>query len=262
MKSVTLIMLCLITLTGIAYEELDAKLDPGSIVGIWLLDEGQGDTVKDSSGNGNDGKIVKAKWVNGKLGKGLEFDGTSHVEIPASKTTDDYLNGFTYLLWVKPTEPPPNVNTRVIERDWHNPTIQIGPADFYGSIAVNADQGATHVRGGAWKRDEWSFVAITYDGDVIKLYVDGEFVADKAVGKADDKPHAATPAPHQGSIWLATWKNPGWDFRGVLDDVGVFNAPLTSDELKDIMDNGLEEASDVSAAGKLASTWGRIKRMR
>ena len=262
MKNLTWIMLCLVSLLAISHENANAKIDPGSIVGIWLLDEGQGDTVKDSSENGNDGKIVKAKWVDGKIGKGLEFDGTGHVEIPASKTTDDYRNGFTYLLWVKPTEAPPNVNTRVIERDWHNPTIQIGPTDFYGSIAVNADQAATHVRGGAWKRDEWSFVAITYDGDVIQLYVDGEFVADKAVGKADDKPHAATPAPHQGSIWFATWKNPGWDFRGVLDDVGVFNTPLTDDELKDIMDNGLEEASAVSPLRKLTSTWGRIKRMR
>ena len=47
-------------------------------------------------------------------------------------------------------------------------------------------------------------------------------VGDKVVGKADAKPHPATPAVHQGSIWLATWKAPNWDFRGVLDDVGVF----------------------------------------
>ena len=237
----------------------DAKIDPKSIVGIWLLDEGTGDKVEDISGNGNDGKIVGAKWTDGKFGKALEFDGTSHVEIPASKTIDDYINGFTYLLWISPTSPPPNVNTRIIERDWHNPTIQIGPADFYGSIAVNADQAATHVRGGAWAQGKWSFVAITYDGAKLELYVDGEMVGDKDVGKADVKPHNATPAPHQGSIWLATWKAPGWDFRGVLDDVGVFNTPLSQDAIKDIMDNVLEKASSVSSVGKIAVTWGYIK---
>ena len=46
------------------------EINPESIVGIWLLDEGQGKSIKDSSGNGNDGKIIGAKWTNGKLAKG------------------------------------------------------------------------------------------------------------------------------------------------------------------------------------------------
>jgi len=226
---------------GVGY----ARIDPKSIVGIWLLDEGQGDTAKDTSGNGNDGRVVGAKWTEGKFGKALEFDGSSHVEIPASKTTDDYMNGFTYLIWVKPTATPPNVNTRIIERDWHNPTIQIGPADFYGSIAANGDQANTNIRGGTWKMGEWSFVALTYDGVILKLYVDGEMVNEKDVGKPDDHPNF-TPASDQGAIWLATWKAPGWDFRGVLDEAGVFNVPLSDEDIKNIMDKGLQTATAVS----------------
>lgn len=258
----TLISVCLASVMSMFTETGSAKIDPKSIVGIWLLDEGQGNKAKDSSGNGNDGKVVGAKWTDGKFGKALEFDGSSHVEIPASKTTDDYLNGFTYLIWVKPTAPPPNVNTRIIERDWHNPTIQIGPADFYGSIAVNADQAATNVRGGTWKQDKWSFVAITYDGKTLELYVDGEMVGKKDVGKADVKSHPATPAQHQGAIWLATWKAPGWDFKGVLDEVGVFNTPLGDKDIKSIMDTGLEKASSVSSIGKIAIRWGAVKNIR
>ena len=36
----------------------------------------------------------------------------------------------SYMVWVMPTGTPPNDNTRVIERDWHNPTMQIGPTDY------------------------------------------------------------------------------------------------------------------------------------
>ena len=36
---------------------IEANIDPESVVGIWLLDEGQGTTVQDTSGNENDGKI-------------------------------------------------------------------------------------------------------------------------------------------------------------------------------------------------------------
>ena len=88
-----MVILVVVSVLNMAY----AEINPESIVGIWLLDEGQGKSIKDSSGNGNDGKIIGAKWTNGKLGKGLSFDGKSHVEIPASKTTDDYQNGFTHI---------------------------------------------------------------------------------------------------------------------------------------------------------------------
>lgn len=254
MRNAILAMFCFCIITVLSLTLIDAAIEPDSIVGIWLLDEGQGKTIKDASVNGNDGELLGAEWTDGKIGKGLQFNGGNRAEIPGSKSIDDYLNGFTYLLWVKPTGNPPNVNTRVIEHDWHNPTIQIGPNDYYGSIAANGDQAQTNVRGGAWEMDEWNFVAITYDGDTFKLFVDGEFVGEKAVGKADEK---------LGSeIRLGSWRDPGWNFIGVLDEVAVFNAPLSNDDLNHIMDNGLEDALSVSPENKIATTWGRIKGFR
>ncbi len=254
---IVFIFICLVLIMQMSANFSYAKIDSKSIMGMWLLDEGSGETARDSSGNKNDGKIVGAKWVNGKFGKALEFNGSSHVEIPASKTTDDCLNGFTYLIWVMPTANPPNANTRIIERDWHNPTIQIGPSDFYGSIAVNSDQANTNVRGGKWSLKEWSFVALTYDGSVISLYVDGEMVKDLKVGKPDVA--TVAPAPHQNAIWLASWKAPGWDFTGVLDEACVFNVPLKSEDIKSIMNSGLQKATAVSIAGKKTITWAELK---
>ena len=55
------------------------------VVALWLFDEGQGDTVKDSSGNDNNGVIEGAEWTNGKFGSALKFDGeTTRVVIPTS----------------------------------------------------------------------------------------------------------------------------------------------------------------------------------
>ena len=50
-----------------------AKIDPDSITGMWLFNEGKGNTATDSSGNGNDGEIHGAKWVDGKFGKHLSL---------------------------------------------------------------------------------------------------------------------------------------------------------------------------------------------
>lgn len=260
---------CLVTMTvlfaiGVLFSTNCMALDRGSIVGIWLFDEGSGDEINDTSGNGNDGIVVGADWTDGAFGSALEFDGTNHAEIPASDSINDIMDGFTYTIWVMPTAPPLDANnTRVMERDWHNPTIQIGAADFYGSIAVGADQASTNVRGGAWEQDEWSFVALSYDGDVIKLYVDGEMVNEKAVGKPDEDSHTATPGDQQGAIWLAQWKaGAGWSFIGALDEAAVFNVALSDEDILDIMNNGLEKVAAVSSVGKMATVWGNVKRSR
>jgi hypothetical protein len=50
--------------------------------------------------------------------------------------------------------------------------------------------------------------------------------------------------------------------KGVLDEVAIFNKALSADDIKKIMDNGLEKATGMAAVkstGKLAATWGGIK---
>lgn len=48
-------------------------------VGAWLFDEGCGDSVRDQSKNVKDGKVINAKWINGKFGMALEFEGGAVV---------------------------------------------------------------------------------------------------------------------------------------------------------------------------------------
>lgn len=64
-----------------------------------------------------------------------------------------------------------------------------------------------------------------------------------------------------GSIWLAQWKGgAGWDFTGVIDEVGVFNVALSKDDIKDIMNNGFSYIMKVSPIDKLTTTWAIIKK--
>ncbi len=251
-----LIMITVLLIAGVWVQKSTSEIDPEALMGMWLFDQGKGDAVVDTSGNGNDGEIVDAERVDGKNGKGIEFDGTNHVVIPASKTVNDFLDGFTYLLWVKPLGNPSGPHVRLIERDWHNPNILIGPTDFYGSFIFNGGIDNSAVRGGTWEMDEWSFVALTHDGKTLVLYVDGEVAADLDVGKPD-----FTEQHDGGSIWLTRWKGgPGWDFTGVLDEVAIFNTALSEDDLGTIMTEGLEKALSVSAINRLTTTWGDIKR--
>ena len=81
----------------------DAALDLKDVVAIWLLDEGTGSDVKDSSKNGHDGAFASGKpaWVNGKFGKALSFNGQNDwvaMNAPVVVNTVDMTMG----CWAKP----------------------------------------------------------------------------------------------------------------------------------------------------------------
>jgi hypothetical protein len=53
-----------------------------------------------------------------------------------------------------------------------------------------------------------------------------------------------------------------WPFLGIIDDVGIFSKALSADDIKNIMNRGLDEALGLTAvfpSGKLTVTWGDIK---
>jgi len=53
-----------------------AEIDPDSIAGLWLFDEGAGDEAADISGNEYHGDLQDGPyWVDGVFGKALEFNG-------------------------------------------------------------------------------------------------------------------------------------------------------------------------------------------
>jgi len=80
---------------------------------LYYFDEGAGDVLKDSSGNGHDGQIVGATWVNADGSQiepnpnyALRFDGVDdHVEIPDLKF--DPSAPLTYEAWcdISPNKP-------------------------------------------------------------------------------------------------------------------------------------------------------------
>ena len=84
-----------------------AEVSVDDAIGVWLFDEGRGNVAKDSSPNGNDGELIAGpKWVEGKFGGALEFDGsgTSVETESADKLTEFELGDktdFTVTAWFK-----------------------------------------------------------------------------------------------------------------------------------------------------------------
>ena len=225
-----------------------------ALVGAWLFDENQGGVAKDASGNGHDGKIIGAKWVQGKIGTALEFDGNGNiVEIPHHADFD--LTEYTASAWIK-TEPTGKWQT-VLGKE----LVAGNPRNYGIFVAGNTNLlGVNYTTGGAWKTafsqtvaadGKWHHVAATFDGKVLRAYMDGVMEGETKTEIPPD--HNTEP------VRIGRWGNPRGDYwEGLLDEVAIFSQALTEDEIQDITMN-MREALAVEAFRKLAVTWGTLK---
>lgn len=231
-------------------------------MGMWLFNEGQGDKANDSSGNGNDGKVIGgAKWVDGQFGKALEFNGTdAWIEVQHSDTVG-FKKGtsFSITLHYKGSA----VGGSLVGKGYED-TSQVKPwyllwnggqdknVSFY--LRTSAD-GNSRIDSTVPVADEkWHFIAAIADADAkkISLWIDGEKNVEKALnvsegyGTNDSVFHIARHFDRYT--------------KGIIDDVGLFNVALSENEMDTIMNDGLEAAAAVDVVAKLTTTWGKIKR--
>ena len=199
-------------------------LDTDGLVGAWLLDEGKGDAVTDSSDNGLDGKIAqgKPKWVKGKFDGAMEFGGSDMVTVDDDDALD--LENFTLAAWVN----IPKISGAwqiIASKETRNPTGR-----NYGLFG-NINTGVVHysfTTNAGWKSfdaktavtdGDWHHVTGTYDGSDI------------------------------GNYWMT----------GVIDEVVLYDRALSEKEINELIEDGMSVALDVQPGGKLVTTWSQIK---
>ena len=237
-----------------------ADIDPDSITGMWLFDEGKGGVATDASENGNDGEIHGAKWVDGKFGKALEFDGAGNwVEVPHSNTVGFKAGvSFTITCYFKGTR----VAGALVGKNYED-TSQVlpwyllwnGGADNKVTLYLR-DSASTSFRADGKTEigdDKWHFVVGRADADAGKasIWIDGEMEAETDFNAKDGY------GTGDGVFHIGRHYDRYTD--GVIDEVALFNVALEEEDIKFLMDNGLETAAAVEPVNKLATTWGRIK---
>lgn len=237
-----------------------AKIDPENIMGLWLFDEGNGGTATDSSKQGNDGKIHGAKWVDGKFGKALEFNGADNwVEVPHSNTVG-FKEGvsFTITLHFKGSK----VAGALVGKNYED-TSQVVPwyllwnggGDNKVTLYLR-DSASTSFRADGTTEigdDKWHFVAGRADADTgkISIWIDGKMENEVDFNEKDGY------GTSEGVFHI------GRHFdrytEGIIDDVALFNVALDEADMDELMNNGAETAAAVDPLNKLTITWGRIK---
>jgi len=250
-----------------------ARIDPKAYVGMWLFDDGKGDTVADSSGNENDGTLKNnPKFVDGKFGKALQFDGVTNYVDCGNDASLDITKEITVVAWVQ-----------FDGLDYKNSTgklLSIAAKGYPDAVAPHAGwwfsydnrnngQGFPYTcfgnKNGGWvgggnsfsgynfvfDDGEWYHLAITVGKSIAALYIDGiQLGADKQLSNL-----VLSDTIRNLSIGSA---GTSWYFSGIIDEVGIFNIKLEEQNIQTIMNKGLSPTA-VGLSGKLATTWAAIK---
>jgi len=117
-----------------------ARIDPGSVVGLWVFDA-NGD-MEDISGKGHDGAIEgNVDWVQGKFGLAVEVDGASAVIV--EHADDMNLESFSLLAWVNIPTAPTDWWTIAAKDGWPDRNYGIWLASGTGLAHHSFTSGAT-----------------------------------------------------------------------------------------------------------------------
>jgi hypothetical protein len=199
---------------------------PNGLVAAYGFNEPAGSAeVVDASGQGNEGIISGAiRTAAGRFGGALSFDGTSAWVTIADAPSLDLTDGLTISAWVNPTA---RTSWRTVALKEASPGLAyalyaaddaLKPA---GYINVFEDTAVTSPAD--LLLNVWTHLAFTYDGGVMRLYVNGTEVSTTNVAGATSVSNG--PLRIGGnSVW-------GEYFRGLIDEVRIYNRALTSAEI-------------------------------
>ena len=245
---VSVITVLIVTISLWSVGAFAAGLSDG-LIGYWPLD-GKG---KDESGNGHDADLAQgAKWTNdGWMGGALAVDGAGAHAVVDSKfklvttaiTVVARINGWKTI-------------------DWSGIVVGRSPTTFWMGVAANNTLtyvwNNNHATTWNWQgapkipQDKWALVAIAIEADKATSYI-----YHREDGKLDS---AENKIPHIEQTVLNL--KFGWDeccgaryFKGIIDEVMIFDRTLSADEIKMLAVSGLP----VESKGKLAVTWGTLK---
>lgn len=202
---------------------------PAGLVAAYGFNEPSGVAVPDASGSGNDGVTNATRVTTGRFGGALSFNGTSmDVSVPDDPTLDLTTN-VTLMAWVNPTS---NSGWRTVVLKENASRLDLtyalyGATPYGGAggwvvsgpgFAVRAAESGPRLTTG-----QWTHVAMTYDGSTVRYFQNGVQIASTAAtgamaGTADDLKIGGN------DVW-------GEYFAGRIDEVRVYNRPLTAAEI-------------------------------
>ncbi len=223
----------------------------GAPVGWWKMDECQGTTAYDASGNGNNGTITigtsgsqtsagtcttsGTAWGNGATGKynaSLNFDGTDDkIAISDTNNTLDATDSVTVAVWIKPTTSA--VKEIILKGNtWATGNYELFQNNLNVSWRLNNNAITSTTTTNPLSTSNWNHLVATYDKSAssMKIYVNGK------LEKSDT--YSTSLTPNNEPLHIAAYSDGSYDFNGQIDDVRIYNYALTPLQVKQLYNEG------------------------
>lgn len=228
-----------------------AEITEDMIAAAWIFDG----NAEDISGNGFDGELQGGKFVDGKIGKAIELNGTNEW-VNINKRLGSF-EEITFTHWVKCTGRENGWRVFYNVNGWKAGDIhyQLHPNNKV-EFSIHSNPGGNDkfanfaVSGG--EMNKWIHIATAYSAKEgkIRFYINGELDAESDWG---NNPGVLDPGR------IGDW-NGSRQWQGLLDEFVIFNTVLSEDDIKSVMNDGIEGGLAVDPKEKLAVTWGSLKK--
>ena len=224
---------------------------------VWHFDEGKGNKTEDETAGLVGEFNGDVKWAEGISGDAVKMAGKAgkadFIEVAHSDEVD-MDEAITMMAWIYPDELPAGGQENKFTIFYKNTYyLQIEPGAgqlayyFYDTSAPGY-----HISEGKVKAKEWSHVALAWDGSEARFYINGESggkaIAQKGPGRS--MPNKALRFGGENNGCCPRF------FQGRVDELMLANYALSEADIQKI----IKETLDVSASGKLATTWGKLKK--
>ena len=215
-------------------------------VALWRFNETTGSTVADETGI-NNGIAVGTTIIDGKFGKARHFNGINdYITILHSPSLTNF-SQLTLEAWIYPTgfdlgcwnqnksiifkgvETPPAIIDYALRID-RNVDYSCGTASSFRQVKFSSQFGGVDVISQLWHEpSQWYYVVSTYDGNYLKLYVNGvlEVVSDYA-------PNITNFTTYPLYIDHHTWNyeySSSQRMQGLIDEIRISKIARSEEEI-------------------------------
>jgi len=208
------------------------------IAAYWKADEPAGNTVEDSSANGNTGTAMNGlNRGTGKIDGGLQLDGIDdYVDVSGTQSLE--ISGSIALsAWIKPDQ---NGGWQSVIRKLTEIGSHTYPFTAYDLILVDTGAGTFQPRmdvsgtdgnrvsatGNELAYGSWYHIGGVYDGSTLQIYVNGVVIS--------STPYSSPLLQTGQPLYLGVNGALGDAFKGVMDDIRIYNRALSSSEIQSL----------------------------